>query len=254
MAFATLSVSTDGPVTVIALNRPEKANTLSTRMLIELVDVQVMIAADPSVRAVVVTGAGRHFCGGADLADDEPLPAGVRIGFERLPQPVIAAVNGGAVGGGCELALACDYRIVAEDGFFSLPETQFGELPFGGGTTRLPRLVGPSLAKRLIWTGERVHAERAVQIGLADEVSPSAGVLSAAKELGRVISERPAYAIHAVKFLIDRGAESPLETALQVEKTVAATMATPAQREEARRQAAARNPVYARIFGYEEVS
>src|SRR5437764_2811336 len=146
----------------------------------ELVAATDELRSDDGVRAVVITGAGeRHFCGGADLRDAGDAVRGGKVSLpprlamdeiERLPQPVIAAINGAAMGGGCEIALACDFRLMSSTAKIGLTEIRFGALPSGGGTARAPRLIGLQQTRKLIMFGEPVAAEEARRIGLVDEV------------------------------------------------------------------------------------
>jgi enoyl-CoA hydratase/carnithine racemase len=244
-----------GPAAVITLNRPERANAINAAVRRDLSRAAGEVAADASVRAVVVTGAGRHFCAGADLRESRDDRRASRAGFPAaidlsgLPQPVIAAINGPALGGGCELALTCDFRFMAETAEIGLTEIRFGALPRGGGTARLPRVVGLAAAKRLIMTGEPVPAAEAERIGLADWTGPADQLMPAALELARLLSQRAGYALATAKALLNNALEVDLATALEAERVQVRAMATPAQRAAARSQAAAVMPAYARIFG-----
>ena len=246
--MSALELERRGSVALLTLNRPSKANALNVELLTALVDAQTEIQADDSIGAVVITGNGRHFSAGADLSDQAVLPAGVGIGFDVLDRPIIAAVNGTAVGGGLELALACDFRFASANATFGLPEILFGELPAGGGTMRLARLVGIPAAKRLVMTGERITAEDARAIGLVDQVVEPDGVLESALNFAKQLAARPAYAIRAAKLLIDSSQDLDLASGLRMEQQVTRTMATPSEREHARQRAAADDPAYARIF------
>lgn len=246
--MSALELERRGSVALLTLNRPSKANALNVELLTALVDAQTEIQADDSIGAVVITGNGRHFSAGADLSDEAVLPAGVGIGFDVLDRPIIAAVNGTAVGGGLELALACDFRFASANATFGLPEILFGELPAGGGTMRLARLVGIPAAKRLVMTGGRITAEDARAIGLVDQVVEPDGVLESALDFAKQLAARPAYAIRAAKLLIDSSQDLDLASGLRMEQQVTRTMATPSEREHARQRAAADDPAYARIF------
>jgi enoyl-CoA hydratase len=193
------------------------------------------LANQPDVRCVVITGTGRHFVGGGDLRYVRTLDARaaeryvtgiqeMQLGLSRMPQPVIAAVNGTALGGGCELALACDIRISADDALWGQPEVTLGIIPGAGGTQNLPRLVGVGRAKWLVFTGERISAQRALEIGLVDRVVPPDEVVDAAVELGHSIAANAPLAVTAAKRAIDLGLQMSIEDALHVEAALFAPL------------------------------
>ncbi len=240
-----------GHVAVLTLHRPERANALDAEMLAELMRVEGELAADEHVRAVVVTGSGRHFCAGVDLAAAliaSPWTPGVRLGFDLVQQPLIAAINGSAMGGGCEIALACDFRVMSASATIGLPEVQFGELPMGGATARLARIVGVTAAKRMIMTGAALTATDALRIGLVDEVVEPADVMPVARALAIELAALEPYAVRTAKFLVDRSVELPLAASLELERRTVPPMATEEARRQARTNAAARSPVYAKLF------
>ena len=196
MSDERVLVSRDGDAATILLNRPEKLNALDPAMLAALDAILAGLDRDPEVRVVIVTGAGeRAFCVGADIsawAALEPLEmwrSWVREGhrvFDRLAglrQPTICAVNGFAFGGGLELALAADIRLLAAEAEVGLPETKIGTLPGWAGTRRLPELIGPARAKQMVFTGARLDAGSAERWGLVNEVVPRAGLLTRARAL-----------------------------------------------------------------------
>jgi enoyl-CoA hydratase/carnithine racemase len=253
----------------LTLNRPERANTISFQLMIDVVNAMEEVEKDLEFRVVIVTGAGgKHFCGGADLRDfaerarEQAKSGGARQGggdfvsprrdlFSALEEsrvPVIAAINGAAMGGGCEIALACDIRIIADTATVGLPEIRFGALPAGGGTQRLPRLVGPGIAKEMIFSGLPYTAEDALRIGLVNKVVPAAELIPACEKIAGVYIERAAYALKTAKALINRGVELPLKDALALERKMIAEMATPEERKKAQDSAAATQKTYARIF------
>ncbi len=168
--------------------------------------------------------------------------------LENLPQPVIAAINGAAMGGGCEIALCCDFRIMADDAQIGLTEISFGALPGGGGTQRLPRLIGVAKAKRLIFLGTRLTAADAQSIGLVDDIGPRASVVEAAETLAAELAEMAPYALRAAKLIINEGMQLTLEQGLRLERRVIMTMGTPEERQAAIEQAMARSGTYQNIF------
>ena len=227
--FSTLlyDVDADGVATV-TINRPDQLNALSRRVLGELAAAFRQARADEGVVGVVVTGAGeRAFAAGADIAEFAEMDAveGYRLALrgqallasiEALPKPVVAAVNGFALGGGCELAMACHLRVASEAAQFGLPEVGLGLIPGYGGTQRLPRLVGRGVATEMILTGERMPAERALAVGLVNRVVPAAEVVEAAKVLVRTIASKAPIAVSMAMQAL-RAADLPLPQGLQQE-------------------------------------
>jgi enoyl-CoA hydratase len=213
-----VSVDVEQAIATICLDRPAKHNALTPEMLEQLEQILVGLDADRAVRVVLLTAAGdRSFCAGADIKRFkalEPLDMwaqwtrrGHRV-FDQLAglrQPTIAAVSGNAYGGGFELALACDLRIVAEDATLGLTEVGIGALPGWGGTGRLRDLVGAGRAKELIFTGEPLAADRALAWGVANQVAPKAGVLATAGSLATKIASRAPIAVQMAKQAIDAG-------------------------------------------------
>jgi enoyl-CoA hydratase/carnithine racemase len=199
--------------------------------------------ASPEVAAVVVYGGERVFAAGADIKEMAGMSyqqMAVRAGalssafdaVARIPKPVVAAVTGYALGGGCELALACDWRVVAEDAQLGQPEIRLGVIPGAGGTQRLARLVGPARAKDLIFSGRMVDAAEALRIGLADRAVPAAEVYPAARDLVRPYVGGPAQALRAAKLAIDGGLDRDLAAGLAWESQLfAALFATDDRRE-----------------------
>jgi enoyl-CoA hydratase/carnithine racemase len=190
---------------------------------------------DTDVRAVVLTGAGRHFMGGGDIAYFRTLTAASAepyvLGIQRmqdaiglLPQPVIAAVNGAALGGGCELAMACDIRVADEQAVFAQPEVRLGIIPGAGGTQRLPRLVGAGRAKRLLFTGERLTAALALEWGLVDEVVPAGTSVEQARALGAAIAANAPLAVAAAKRAVNLGLQLGLREAHLLEASLFAPL------------------------------
>jgi enoyl-CoA hydratase len=197
-------------VALVTMNRPEALNAFNTAQLEELLAALRQLGGDASTRAIIITGAGdRAFAAGADIKEMEaksPLEAkafaelghAVCAAIERAPQPTIAAVNGFAFGGGCEIALACDIRLAADRAVLGQPEVSLGIFPGWGGTQRLPRLVGAGLAKELIFTGRRLDAAEALRIGLVNAVYPAQELLAKARELaGQIAAQAPLAVRHA---------------------------------------------------------
>jgi enoyl-CoA hydratase len=214
-------------VAVITLNNP-KVNALSQALLAELrAAAEDMIANPPG--AVVVTGGERIFAAGADISEfgqaeeARHITAGFHAALNAIadiPRFVIAAVSGYALGGGCELALACDYRIAGERAVFGQPEILLGVIPGGGGSQRLPRLIGRSRAKELMITGRQVKAEEALRIGLADEIVPSETLHERALTLAAEVSRGPLRAQAMIKRAVDVGMDVPLADGLHLERNL----------------------------------
>ncbi|UYZ14883.1 enoyl-CoA hydratase [Brevibacillus sp. WF146] len=221
----------EGAVGVLTLNRPEVYNCLNLETLFTLRRLIAEIDADREIRAVIVTGAGeKAFCSGADLKERRTMTdlqvqlyiRTIRDTFselERLPKPVIAAINGVALGGGTELALACDLRVMSESAQMGLTETSLGIIPGAGGTQRLPRLIGKGKAKELIFTARRVHAEEALAIGLVNRTTPPDQVMASALALAEEMAANAPLALAQAKFAIDYGMEADLATGLAMESS-----------------------------------
>ena len=215
-------------VAVLRLDRP-KMNALDAAMQRRIGALALECAERDDIAAVVISGGERVFAAGADIVEMERLGyadmathSGVLQGafsaVARIPKPVVAAVNGYALGGGCELALCADVRIAADDATLGQPEIKLGIIPGAGGTQRLARLVGPSRAKDLIFTGRFVGAAEALAIGLVDQVVPAAEVLATATGWARQFVGGPRLALRAAKECVDRGGEVDLDTGLELER------------------------------------
>lgn len=225
--FVRLEVA-DG-VGTIRLDRPKAMNAISIQVQDELRTAAAEATDRSDVRAVVVWGGEKVFAAGNDVKEMSPMSytdmvdrvealQGAVNAIARIPKPVVAAVNGYALGGGCELALAADLRFIADNAVLGQPEVLLGIIPGAGGTQRLPRLIGPSKAKDLLYTGRFVKAEEALAIGLADRVVPAADVYTEAVAWAtRFVTAAP-YALRAIKETVDRGLEADLETGLQIER------------------------------------
>ena len=213
----------------VTLNRPEKLNALNNEVLKELERTFADLEHDAEVGAVVLTGAGeKAFVAGADIAELKTLDAAsarlqslraqaVFQRIESMPKPVLAAVNGFALGGGCELALACHIRIASENARFGQPEVNLGIIPGYGGTQRLPRLVGKGVALDMILSGENVTASDALRMGLVSRVVPQADLRATAEKLARTILSRGPLALRSALAAVNDGLEMPQEQGLQYE-------------------------------------
>ena len=231
--FVNVEVAGSG-VATIRLDRP-KMNALNEQVASEIGEAVDELALNEAARAVVVWGGERIFAAGADIKEMEtqdPVRMYRYIGrfqdvftrLEQLPQPSIAAVNGYALGGGCELAMACDFRICAEDSLLGQPEIKLGVIPGAGGTQRLPRLVGPARAKDIIFTGRFVKADEAERIGLVDRVVSSDKVYATAVEMAEELAAGPTVALMAAKQAIHNGLESDIKTGLLIERQAFAAL------------------------------
>ncbi len=218
-------------VAVVTINNPP-ANALSSQVGNELAECFSQIEEDESIRAVVLTGEGeKFFMAGADisgfpnmLGSDPGVVARDTIKGHRVfnyiddfPRPVIAAVEGMALGGGCELMLACDLCIASENAQFGLPEINLGLFPGGGGTQRLPRRIGEAKAKELMFLGKHIEANKAYEIGLINHVVSGGSALEEGKKMAGQIAGRPAVAVNLIKQCVERGLAVPLEEGLQIE-------------------------------------
>jgi len=225
-----LSETRDGALW-LTLNRPASLNALTPELVRGLDRALAAVESDPEVRAVVLTGNGRAFCAGADLKyvrettqGDEAATAAfleavlaVMTRLEKFPKPVIAAVNGMALAGGLELVLCCDLVIAARSAKLGDAHANFGLLPGGGSSVRLPRKIGPTRAKHLLYTGEFVPAEQMREAGLVNEVVDDADLLAAAGRLVARLRAKSPLVLRRMKALVDDGLEQPIETALRLE-------------------------------------
>ncbi|KYK28824.1 MAG: crotonase [Candidatus Proteinoplasmatales archaeon SG8-5] len=231
MGYENITVEVEENIGIITLNRPEALNALNSRMLAELGKAAAELEADNAVKVVVVTGAERAFAAGADIAEMMTMTAleGQKHGklgqdtfaaFEDMVKPVIAAVNGFALGGGCELAMACDIRLASEKAKFGQPEVKLGVTPGFGGTQRLPRLVGRAKAKELIFTGEMIDAAEAHRIGLVNAVYPPEALMEETKKLANLIAANGEIAVSLSKRAINKGIEVDLKSGCAIEAEI----------------------------------
>ncbi len=227
--YDTLTVEQDGPLGIVTIRREAALNALSSRVIADLTHAAAELELAADVRVVAVTGAGKAFVAGADIAEMKDLgPAaaqtfaemGGNLGesIERSRKPWIAAVNGFALGGGCELAMACDFIVASEAAKFGQPEVKLGVIPGFGGTQRLARRVGVAKAKELCFTGDVIDAALALRIGLADHVVPAAELMTKVRELAARIASNGPLAVAAAKRLIHDGQSMPLPAALVLEQ------------------------------------
>ena len=238
MSYETLLYEFADGVATVTLNRPEVHNAMNDRMRQELVRCFGDLAASDEARVIVVTGAGeRAFSAGADIREfvapqvptrfrEHRKRVDFREVMDRCPQPLIAAIRGYAFGGGLELALACDIRIAGEDARLGLTEIDLAIIPGGGGTQRLPRLVGRGRALHMILTGARIDAQEALRIGLVERVVPAAEVQSAARELARTLAAKAPVALRYAKEAVVKGLELPLADGLTLENNLATLLRT----------------------------
>ncbi|WP_046730712.1 enoyl-CoA hydratase/isomerase family protein [Streptomyces humi] len=224
----TVTLEVAEGVGTIRLDRPPM-NALDVATQDRIKELAEEAGRREDVRAVVVYGGEKVFAAGADIKEMQNMDHAAMVlrardlqdsftAVARIPKPVVAAVTGYALGGGCELALCADYRIAADNAKLGQPEILLGLIPGAGGTQRLPRLVGPSKAKDLIFTGRMVKADEALAIGLVDRVVPAADVYSEAHAWAARLAQGPAIALRAAKEAIDTGVETDLETGLAVER------------------------------------
>lgn len=228
MDFVKLEL--EGAVCIITIDRPKALNALNRQVLWELSEAIAQVSANKVARSLILTGSGeKAFVAGADIAEMAALTVAEAMNFselghrvldslEQLPIPVIAAVNGFALGGGAELALACDFIYASEKAKFGLPEVTLGVIPGFGGTQRLSRLLGRARAKEMIFGGEIVDAQRAKEFGLALEVLPPGELLAHCKKVAATIAKRGPLALGEAKRVIDAGADLPLKDGKSLER------------------------------------
>ena len=220
--FENLLLERDGAVAIITINRPQVLNALNRATLDELQRAVTDLTHDAGVRAAIVTGAGeKAFAAGADIRELAALAPGdarehaalgqrVFAAIERMGKPVVAAINGFALGGGCELAMACTFRFAAERARLGQPEIGLGLIPGFGGTQRLPRLVGRAAALDLLLTGRHVAADEALRLGLVQRVVPDEGLMTAARSFAAELAAKPPLAVRYILETVDRGLETTL--------------------------------------------
>jgi len=229
MEFKSLLLKKEGKVCVLSINRPKALNALNTEVLNELNAAIDLIDRDEEVYVLVLTGEGKAFVAGADIVEMKDKNAEearrfAKLGIETfrkielMEKPVIAAVNGFALGGGCELAMSCDIRIAGEKAKFGQPEVGLGITPGFAGTQRLPRLVGSAKAKELILTADMINAAEAEKIGLVNKVVPQEELMNEAMNMANKIASKGQIAVRYAKTAINRGIETDIETGMAIEK------------------------------------
>lgn len=228
MIYENILVEIDNKVAIITINRPEVRNALNNETVAEIRECLKNIKTDTEIMTVIFTGAGeKAFIAGADISALQHrtfldgLVADMQLLYtelENFDKPTIAAVNGFALGGGCELAMACDIRIASESARFGLPELNLAILPGAGGTQRMTRLVGKGKAKELIFTGDIIRAEEAEKIGLVNKVVPADQLMTAAKEMAAKIIAKGPLALKLSKIAINASSETDIQTGLLIEK------------------------------------
>lgn len=229
MEFKNLVIEKNDAIGIIKLNRPESLNALNIETLGEIRDAVLSLNNDDEVKVLIFTGEGKAFIAGADIKqmkdmNEEEAREFCSLGqkifdlIENLDKPVIAAVNGFALGGGCELAMACDMRIASEHAKFGQPEVNLGIIPGFGGTQRLPRLVGKGIAKELIFTGDVIDAHSALRIGIVNRIVAPESLLEETKAIAKKIAAKGPAAILIAKNVINRGLDTNLANGLAIER------------------------------------
>ena len=238
MTFDNLLLARDGAIAFVTLNRPKVLNALNNHTLTELAACMASLKVDDSVRVIILTGAGeKSFVAGADINELAALSpvqgqAHARHGqlifdaIEQLGKPVIAAINGFALGGGCELAMACTMRIAADTARFGQPEVNLGLIPGYAGSQRLPRLVGKGIAMEILLTGDMVGAQRAYEIGLVNRVVPAAELMSEARKLAQTLAAKAPIAVRFILDAVNQGLDAPLSVGEHLETALFGTIAS----------------------------
>lgn len=230
MAQANVLKETAGPVALLTINRPDKRNALNEATRNELIALLKDCKRDSGVRVVIITGAGdKAFIAGADISefagrsavDQYRVMKGASVyhAVDAFPKPTIAAINGFCLGGGCELAMACDIRIASDAATLGQPEINLGIIPGGGGTQRLPRLVGLGQAFKLLYTGDLIDAAEALRIGLVDEVVPAAELMTRVRALADKIASKSPVALELIKEAVRASVRTSLDEGLRHETT-----------------------------------
>lgn len=235
MPYEAVIFEKEDSVALITLNRPDDLNAFNLIMALELEQIVNEIAVDDSIRAVIITGAGRAFSAGADVKEvlsaegiaqhlGKGKPPVLFDKFENLDKPVIGAVNGLAIGGGFELALVCDLIIASSQATFGFAEIRIGLIPSSGGTVRAPRLMSITKAKELLFFGDTIDAQEALRLGIVNKVVAPESLLVEAKKWAKRLSQRPPLAVKAVKACVNLGVQMPISAAVHFEAKQAAIL------------------------------
>ncbi|MEA4926120.1 MAG: short-chain-enoyl-CoA hydratase [Syntrophomonadaceae bacterium] len=229
MAYENLTLEKENRIAILSINRPKALNALNADTLLDIKSAVEAVISDPEIDVLIITGVGdKAFVAGADIAYMHKLPALEARAFailgqqvfrliETMDKPVIAAVNGFALGGGCELAMACDMRLASDKALFGQPEVGLGITPGYGGTQRLPRLIGEGRAKELIYSASNINAEEAYRVGLVNHIYPAESLMEEAKKLAKKISSKAPLAVRLSKNQITRGMQADIDTAMLIE-------------------------------------
>lgn len=255
MEYKNIMMDIEGKIAVLSFNRPKFLNSMSMDMKHELDDALTQIAENDHIWGVIITGAGRAFCAGTDISEfpdnvEETrnivvMSQAIMNKIENLDKPVIAAINGYALGGGLELALACDIRVASEKAKMGLVEVTIGAMPCYGGTQRLTRLIGPGKAKELIFSGRQIPAAEAYDMGIVNHVVPAGEELAKAKEIMEMILQNAPLSVAYSKISINRGMEVGQDYAMHLEQhLVSMLVATEDLKEGSRAFLEKRKPVY----------
>jgi len=256
LEFETLKYRKEGHVAILTISRPKSLNALNAMVLIELGQAIDMISENADVYVLVITGDGKSFVAGADINEMKDyyseeghawgeLGSSVFKKIDQMKKPTIAAVNGFALGGGCELAMACDIRIASENAKFGQPEVSLGITPGYSGCVRLPRLIGIAKAKELIYTGDYISAGEALKIGLVNKVVPFEELIDTAMEMAGKIASKAQIAVRYSKIAINKGIETDIDTAIAFENQIfALCFATKDQKEGMNAFVEKRTPIF----------
>jgi enoyl-CoA hydratase/carnithine racemase len=244
MSYATISLTRDESAAVVTLNRPGRRNAISLQMMDEIVDACAQVERDPAARSLIVTGGQEFFSAGADLTEAIQVrtPAEsakffgslhrVNDALERLSKPVIAAIEGFCITGGCELALACDLRIAGEGATFAITSSRIGTIAGAGGTQRLPRIVGMANAMAMLFSAEPIDTDEAFRIGLINRKTERGGALAAARALATVYAERAPLSLAYTKKAVRRGIQMDLDSAIEWETSLVSCIYGTADKQE----------------------